>query len=362
MERAYNFYPGPAVLPLAALEKAQRELLDWENTGTSVMETSHRSAEYESVHREVMSLIKEMLTLGDEYHVLLLQGGASLQFAMVPMNLLGPGRVADYIHTGSWSKKAVTEAEMLGKVNLAFDGEKVGLTRVPEQDELQLTPGACYVHLTSNNTIKGTQFHTFPETGAAPIVCDMSSDFLSRSFDPRPFGVIYAGAQKNLGPAGVTVVIIRDDVLDMCRTEGVPTLLRYRTHVEKDSLFNTPPCFNIYMVRNVLRHMKEEGGLPRMEERNREKAGKIYDTIDEMPEFFRAPVEKGSRSLMNIVFRLPTEELEAQFVSTGREHRLLGLKGHRSVGGIRISVYNSCPMEAVDKVVYHMQEFARRHG
>ncbi len=360
MARAYNFYPGPAVLPVPVLEQAAKEMLDWEGTGTSVMETSHRSKEYDALHNEAISLVKELLDLPDNYHVLFLQGGASLQFAMVPMNLLEKDQTADYIHTGSWSKKAITEAKLFGNVNLAFDGETVGLTRIPKQEDLKLTPGARYVHLTSNNTIKGTQFHTFPNTGDVPIVADMSSDFMWRRFDPTPFAIIYAGAQKNVGPAGVTVVIVRDDILAQCK-DDIPTLLKYKTHAEKNSLFNTPPCFNIYIVRNVLRYMKDLGGLDVIEERNRKKAELLYSTIDANPDFFRAPVEKDSRSYMNVVFRLPSEELEEQFVAEGRERGFLGLKGHRSVGGIRISIYNSCPMEAVEKVVDFMREFAAKH-
>jgi phosphoserine aminotransferase len=361
MARAYNFYAGPAVLPVPALERAQKELLDWENTGTSVMETSHRSKEYDAVHNEAIALLRELLELPDNYHVLFMTGGASMQFAMIPMNLLAKDQTADYIHTGSWSKKAITEGKFFGNVNIAFDGETVGLTRIPKQSELKLTPGARYVHMTSNNTIKGTQFHSYPDTGSVPLICDMSSDFLWRPFDVKAFGMIYAGAQKNIGPAGVTLVIMRDDVLAQCKDEN-PTLLKYKTHADKNSLFNTCPCFNIYMVRNVFAHMKEAGGLAKMEEHNRKKAGLIYGTIDAQPEFFRAPVEKDSRSLMNIVFRLPTEELEAQFVAGGLERRMLGLKGHRSVGGIRISTYNSCPMEAAEKVTEYMREFAKTHG
>ncbi|MCK4303667.1 MAG: 3-phosphoserine/phosphohydroxythreonine transaminase [Candidatus Eisenbacteria sp.] len=361
MARAYNFFPGPAVLPIPALERAQRELLDWENTGTSVMETSHRSKEYDALHNETIGLIRELLDLPDNYHVLFLTGGASLQFAMIPMNLLSQDQTADYIHTGTWSKKAIAEAQLFGKVNIAFDGETVKLMRIPQQDELKLSPGARYVHMTSNNTIKGTQFHAFPETGNVPLLCDMSSDFMWRPFDVKQFGMIYAGAQKNVGPAGVTIAILRDDVLAQCKAEN-PTLLKYKTHVDKNSMFNTCPCFNIYMLRNVLAYMKEIGGLKKVEEHNRKKASIIYSTIDENPGFFRAPVAKDSRSFMNIVFRLPSEELEKKFVAGGLEQRMLGLKGHRSVGGIRISAYNSCPMEAVEKAAAYMKEFARENG
>ena len=361
MARAYNFYPGPATLPLPALERAQKELLDFEGTGTSVMETSHRSKEYDAVHNEAIALIKEFLGLGDDFHVAFMGGGASLQFAMIPMNLLASDQTADYIHTGTWSKKAIAEAKLFGHVNVAFDGETVGLTRIPRQDELELTPDARYVHFTSNNTIKGTQWHTFPETGSVPLICDMSSDFLWRRFDARPFSLIYAGAQKNVGPAGVTVLIIRDDLLARCKEEN-PTLLKYKTHVEKNSLFNTPPCFNIYMVRNVLAWMKDMGGMEGIEKQNRRKAGMIYEAIDAQPDFFRAPVDRDSRSMMNIVFRLPSEELEAKFVAEGKERGMLGLKGHRSVGGCRASIYNAMPIEGVEKLAEFMREFSSQNG
>jgi phosphoserine aminotransferase len=361
MARVHNFYPGPAVLPLSVLEQAQREMLDWEGTGTSVMETSHRSKEYDALHNEAIALVRELLNVPDSYRVLFLQGGASLQFAMVPMNLLAPEQTADYIYTGTWAKKAITEAKLFGKVNVAYDGESDGLTRVPRQADLTLTPGARYVHLTTNNTIKGTQFHAFPDTGNVPIVADMSSDFMWRPFDVKPFGIIYAGAQKNIGAAGVTVVIVRDDIVEQGR-DGIPTLLKYKTHAAKNSLFNTAPCWNIYIVRNVLRSMKERGGLTQIEEDNRRKAGLIYDTLDANPDFFRAPVEKESRSVMNIVFRLPSEELEAKFVADAVQRGFVGLKGHRSVGGIRISAYNSCPSDSVEKVVAYMKEFAKANG
>ncbi len=361
MARAHNFYAGPAVLPLPALERAQTELLDWQGTGTSVMETSHRSKEYDAVHNEAISLLRGFLGLGENYHVLFLTGGASMQFCMIPMNLLAKDQTADYIHTGTWAKKAITEAKFFGNVNVAFDGETVGLTKIPRQEDLKLTPGARYLHFTSNNTIKGTQWHWTPETGDVPLVCDMSSDFLWRKFDPAPYGIIYAGAQKNVGPAGVTVVIMRDDILQQCKAEN-PTLLKYATHADKNSMFNTCPTFNIYMLRNVLANMKEIGGLGAIEANNRKKAGLVYDTLDANPDFFTAPVDKESRSMMNIVFRLPSEELEAKFVADGKEKNMLGIKGHRSVGGIRISTYNSCPMESVEAIVDYMKAFAKANG
>ncbi len=357
--RVLNFYPGPATLPLPALERARDELLDYQGTGMSIMETSHRSAAYDAVHNEAGELVRELLRLPDKYHVLFLQGGASLQFAMVPMNLLGDGRSADYVVTGSWSKKAITEAKILGKVHVAGSSEDVNFTHIPK--DLDLTPDATYVHITSNNTIFGTQYHAFPVTKGVPLVADMSSDFLWREFDAAPFGLIYAGAQKNLGPAGVTVVIIRDDVLQKC-AENIPTLLKYTTHVEKNCLFNTPPCFAIYMVRTVLQWVKERGGLPGMEARNREKAGLLYGLIDERPDFFRCPVAKEDRSVMNVVFRLPTEELEKQAVKEAEYQGFIGLKGHRSVGGIRVSMYNAMEPGGVKALVDFLRVFASRNA
>lgn len=361
MARIHNFYAGPAVLPLAALERAQREMLDWEGSGTSVMETSHRSKEYDALHEEAIALVRELLSVPDNYRVLFLQGGASLQFCMVPMNLLATGQTADYLYTGTWAKKAIAEAKLFGTVHVAYDGEVAGLTHVPRQTDLTLTPGARYLHFTSNNTIRGTQHHSFPDAGDVPLICDMSSDFMWRPFDVAPFGIIYAGAQKNVGPSGVTVVIIRDDIVAQCR-DDIPTLLKYKTHVEKNALFNTPPCINVYMLRNVLHYFKEIGGLGKIEEINRRKAGLIYDTIDANPDFFRSPVAKESRSMMNIVFRLPSEELEKKFIAQGLTRGMVGLKGHRSVGGIRISTYNSCPEESVAAVVAYMKEFAQANG
>ncbi len=357
--RVLNFYAGPATLPLPALEKARDELIDYQGTGMSIMETSHRSAAYDAVHKEAGQLIRELLDLPEHYHILFLQGGASLQFAMVPMNLLGNGRVGDYVLTGSWSKKAVKEAKIVGQAHVAGTSEESNFTFIPK--DLDVSAGATYLHLTSNNTIYGTQYHTFPEAGAVPLVADMSSDFLWRKFDVRPFGLIYAGAQKNVGPAGVTVVVIREDVLERCR-DDIPTLLKYKTHVEKESLFNTPPCFAIYMVRNVLQWMKDQGGLAAMEARNREKANLLYGLIDEKAGFFTCPVAKEDRSVMNVVFRLPTEDLEKQVIKETQEHGFIGLKGHRSVGGIRVSMYNAMAPDGVKALVDFLRDFANRAG
>jgi phosphoserine aminotransferase len=360
MSRIWNFYAGPATLPLPALERARDELLEWAGTGMSIMETSHRSKEYDEVHHQAMSLVLELLGLGDDYTVLFLQGGASTQFAMLPMNFIPPGGSADYVITGSWSEKALKEA------NIVASGRVAGTVapdflRVPRSDELDVDANAAYVHLTSNNTIKGTQFHEFPDTGSVPMVADMSSDFLWRPFDADRFHLMYAGAQKNVGPSGVTVVVMRTSWLESAN-DGLPTMLRYATHAAKDSLYNTPPSFSIYIVRNVLEWLKAEGGLEAMERRNRKKGDLLYDVIAAHPDFYRCPVEPDSRSYMNVVFRLPTEELEAKFVAEARDAGMVGLKGHRSVGGCRASIYNAMEPAGVQALVDFMERFARDNG
>jgi phosphoserine aminotransferase len=359
VHRVLNFYPGPATLPLQALEKAKDELLDYQGTGMSIMETSHRSAAYSAVHQEAGQLVRELLELPDNYHVLFLQGGASLQFAMIPTNLLANGASADYVITGSWAKKAVKEAKIIGQAHVAGTSEEANFTYIPK--DLDLSSDAAYVHITSNNTISGTQYRAFPDTGSVPLVADMSSDFLWRKFDVAPFGLMYAGAQKNLGPAGVTLVVIRDDLLAKCR-DDIPTLLKYKTHVDKDSLFNTGPCFAIYMVRNVLQWVKAQGGLAAMEARNNEKGDLLYGLIEEMSEFFRCPVAKEDRSVMNVVFRLPTEELEKRVIQEAQDAGFIGLKGHRSVGGMRVSMYNAMEPAGVKALVDFLRDFAIRNG
>ncbi len=362
MNRAHNFNPGPAALPVEVLQKIQAELLDFAGTGMSILEVSHRSKDYEAVHNAAQALMRELLGIPENYHILFLGGGASLQFSMVPMNLLGPGVAADYVITGAWSQKAFKEAKLVGNPRIAATTEVDGkFTRIPKQEELQLDPQARYVHITSNNTIFGTQWHTFPNTGSVPIVADMSSDFLWRPFDIQPFGLIYGGAQKNLGPAGVTVVIIREDLLAACR-EDIPIILRYKTHAQDNSLYNTPPVFAIYIVKLVLEWIKEKGGLAWMEQENRAKAERIYGVIDSYPEFYRAPVAKDSRSFMNAVFRLPSEDLENTFLEGAKAHRFVGLKGHRSVGGIRVSMYNYVPRSSVEALAEYMEAFARAHA
>ncbi len=358
-KRVHNFYAGPATMPLEALERAQRELLDFEGTGMSVMEISHRSKEYLALHEEAKALVRELMQLPSDYHVLFLQGGASLQFGMVPMNLLGGDRVADYVVTGDWAKKALKEAKRFGKTNVAYSSEATNFDRVPQSDdELTLTPGAAYVHLTSNNTIFGTQFHRVPDTRGVPIVADMSSDVMWRPFDVRPFGLLYAGAQKNLGPSGVTLVVIRDDLLAKCN-EGLTTMLSYPTHVQNDSLYNTPPTFGVYMLRNVLAWLKAQGGLAEAERRNHEKARLLYAAIDRHPGLYQGHARLDSRSTMNVTWRLSSEELEKAFLKGAEERDLVGLKGHRSVGGCRASIYNAMPVKSVRLLADYMDHFAQ---
>ncbi len=362
MSKVWNFYAGPATLPAEAISRAKGDLPYWQDTGMSVMEISHRSKEYDAVHHEAMGLLTELLGLDDDHHVLFLQGGASLQFAMLPMNFLPQGGSADYVMTGSWSKKALKEANIVGSARVAATTEQDGkFVRIPTQAELDLDPNAAYLHLTSNNTIAGTQWHQFPDAGNVPMVADMSSDLLWRPFDANRFSLIYAGAQKNLGPSGVTVVIIRKSWVEKAN-QGLPTLLQYATHIGKDSLYNTAPTFAIYMLRNVLAWVKEQGGLPAMERRNRAKADRLYGVIDGNPGFFSCPVEKASRSVMNVVFRLPSEELEAKFVAEAKNAGLVGLKGHRSVGGCRASIYNAMEPEGVEALARFMEAFATANG
>lgn len=360
-DRIWNFNAGPAAVPLEVLEQISEGWFNYQGAGMNVMEMSHRSKEYDEIHNNCIALLKELLGLGEEFHVLFLQGGASLQFAMLAMNFLREGKTADYINTGTWSNKAIKEAKLFGNVNIAFDGETVDFKRLPRQDELKLTSGAAYVHLTSNNTIKGTQYFNFPETNGVPLVADMSSDIVSHRFDAKPFGLIYAGAQKNLGPSGVTLAILRDDFYKTAR-EGLTTMLSYSTHVNKNSLFNTPNTFGIFFMSKVLQWVADMGGLEAMENRNRTKADLLYGYMDDNAEFYRGPVEKASRSWMNVCMRLPDEDLEVKFIAEGRQAGFNGLKGHRSVGGIRVSMYNATPVEAIKDLVEFMKNFVAKNG
>ncbi len=359
MARVFNFGAGPAVLPLEVLEEAQRELLDYKGSGMSILEHSHRGKEYDAVHTEAVANLRELFGLTDDYAVLFLQGGASGQFAMLPLNLLTPGSSADYVNSGAWAKKAISEAKIIGKVNVASDVSAAKPARMPRPDELKLTPGAAYVHVTSNETIDGTQMKAFPKTDA-PLVADMSSDILSRPFDIRQFGLIYAGAQKNLGPSGVAIVIIRKDLAARCPAT-VPKFLRYATHIEEDSLYNTPSTFTIYLIMLVTRWLRKNG-LTAMHRRNVEKAGKLYAAIDNSGGFYRGTAAPDSRSDMNVTYRLPTEPLEDAFVKEASKLGMKALKGHRSVGGIRASIYNAFPPEGVDALVSFMHDFAKRNG
>ena len=358
--RIHNFSAGPAVLPTDVLEQAQRDLLALPGVGMSILEISHRSKPFDEIIEGCEADLRRLAGIPEGYHVLFLQGGASLQFSMVPMNLLPAGGSADYIVTGAWSQKAVKEAKRVGGVKIAATTEGENFTRVPKQSELSLDPNAAYAHYTTNNTIFGTEWHYVPEVGRVPLVADTSSDMFSRPIDVSKYALIYAGAQKNLAPAGVTLVIMRDDMLT--RTPAsLPTMLQYTIHAENKSLYNTPPVFAIYIMRLVLAWLLKQGGLAAVEQKNVRKAEKLYAEIDRTG-FYRGHAQKDSRSRMNITFRLPSEDLEKKFAKDATAAGLDGLKGHRSVGGLRASIYNAFPEEGVDTLVQFMQEFERRNG
>jgi len=359
MTRHVNFNAGPSTLPLPVLERAQKEFLEFEASGMSILEHSHRGKVYERVHEETIALLVEILQIPDSHQVLFMQGGASAQFALVPMNLRTDTHAGDYVVTGTWSKKALEEARIVGQPRVAWDGESDGTwTRVPKPPELELSKDAPYVHLTSNNTIMGTQFFEFPETGKVPLVVDMSSDILWRPIDVSKFGLIYAGAQKNMGPSGITCVIIRKDLLETARTD-LPKIFRYAEVAKANSLQNTIATFPVYLVHHVLQWIKGLGGLPVIEARNREKAELLYGAVDGSDGYYRCPVELESRSVMNAVFRLSSEELEKKFVADAAAAGLVGLKGHRSVGGIRASMYNALEPAGVEKLVEFMADFRK---
>jgi phosphoserine aminotransferase len=358
--RIHNFAAGPAVLPLAVLEEAQRDLLALPGVGMSVMEISHRSKTFEDILHRAIDDIRALANIPSNYKVLLLQGGASLQFSMVPMNILGQGQTADYIITGGWAQKALKEAKRVGKTNVAWTEGAEVFTRIPRQDELKLTPGAAYVHMTSNNTLFGTQWKGLPAVADTPLVSDTSSDMFSRPIDVSKHALIYAGAQKNLGPSGVTLVIVREDLLARSQ-DTLPTMLNYKTHAENDSLYNTPPTFGIYVLGLTMKWLRGLGGLEAIARINERKAGKLYAEIDRTG-FYRGTAARDSRSLMNVTFRLPSEDLEKAFVKESTAAGLDGLKGHRSVGGMRASIYNAFPEEGVDALVQFMREFERKRG
>ena len=357
MNRKYNFNAGPSALPLAVLEKAQKELVDYKGLGMSVMEMSHRSPEYKEMFQATKNSLKKLLSISDDYEILFMGGGASMQFAMIPMNFLDEKASADYINTGTWSKKAIKEAKLFGKVNVPATSEDKNFNYIPK--EFQLSPEAAYVHITSNNTIAGTQWQSFPDTGKVPLIVDMSSDIFSRKINVDQFGIIYAGAQKNAGPAGVTLAIMHKSMLEKLAKREIPTMLQYKIHFDKDSAFNTPPVFPIYMVGLIAEYLLEQGGIEKIEEKNNLKAKLLYDTIDELSDFYRGTTEKDSRSKMNVTFRLVAEEKEKEFIAKASEKNFQGLKGHRSVGGMRASIYNAVPMEAIEKLCEFMKEFAK---
>ena len=358
-DRIYNFSPGPATLPYDILIQAAKDIVNFNDKGMGLIEMSHRSKEFIQVVDECEALLRELLSIPQNYKVLFLQGGASMQFAMVPMNLLGPGKTACYLNTGTWAKKAIKEAKLFGTVDVAFSSESNNFDRVPAPGDYMIPAEAEYLYFVSNNTIFGTQFQSMPETDKV-MVCDMSSDILSRRIDVSRFGLIFAGAQKNMGPAGCTVVIIREDLLARA-PENIPTMLRYKTHADKDSMFNTPPCFAIYAIGLVLKWLKNTGGLTAIEKMNQDKAALLYQAIDNSS-FYKGHAQKDSRSMMNITFNLPTPDLEAKFVHEATALSLDGLKGHRSVGGCRASIYNAFPREGVEKLVHFMEEFAKHNG
>lgn len=357
--RVFNFSPGPATLPQEVLEQAAKDIVNYNNSGIGLIEMSHRSKDFIAVTDGTEQLLRELMNIPDNYKVLFLQGGASTQFAMVPMNLLGPDKTATYLNTGTWSKNAIKEAKLIGKVDVAFDSEGTKFDRLPADLDFSSANDKEYLYFVSNNTIFGTQFQEFPRTKTT-LICDMSSDILSRPVDVSSFGIIFAGAQKNMGTAGCTVVIIRDDLLDKAPAT-VPTMFKYKTHADKGSMFNTPPCFGIYTVGLVLKWLKAQGGVPAIAKLNQKKAELVYQAID-ATDFYRGHAQKPYRSKMNITFNLPSPELEAKFVQEALARDLNGLKGHRSVGGIRASIYNAFPLAGVERLVEFMGEFAKQNS
>jgi phosphoserine aminotransferase len=358
MSKVYNFNAGPAVLPAEVIKEAQAELIDFKGSGMSILESSHRAKEYAAVHEEAIANFRKLLNCSDDYSILFVAGGASMQFAMLPMNFLAPGKTADYVNSGQWAGKAIKEAKIIGSVNVAADCGNDIPTRMPNPGELKFTEGAVYAHITSNETISGAQMKTFPKA-PAPLVADMSSDMLSRTFDVNDFALIYAGAQKNLGPSGIALVVARKDFVQN-PPAGTPKFLQYKTYVENDSLFNTPPCFSIYIMMLVSRWMLKQG-MSVIYERNVKKAAMIYSVIDNSG-FYKGTAAMEFRSDMNVTFRLQTEALEKQFVDEASKKGLKGLKGHRSVGGIRASIYNAFPVEGVEALTEFMKDFENKNG
>ncbi|MGG3888208.1 3-phosphoserine/phosphohydroxythreonine transaminase [Metabacillus fastidiosus] len=361
MKRAYNFNAGPTALPLAVLERAQKELTNFNNTGMSVMELSHRSKDYEDVHNRAKDLLKELMNIPDSYEVLFIQGGASLQFSMVPMNFLQSDKTAYYIETGAWSEKAIKEAKLFGKTNVIASSKEQNHNHIPKDYSLDHTAeDGAYLHITTNNTIFGTQWQDYPNS-PIPLFADMSSDIMCKEIDVEKFSLIYAGAQKNLGPSGITVVIIKKDLLEQT-PDNIPTMLKYNIHAKNNSLYNTPPTFAIYMLSLVLEWVKEQGGVKAIEETNRKKAAFIYDAIDNSNGFYKGHAQEDSRSLMNITFTLRDEEITKKFLAEAKEKGFVGLGGHRSVGGCRASAYNSVPLESCTALASFMNEFRKANS
>lgn len=356
--RIYNFNPGPGTLPLEVLKEAQAEFLNFRETGMSIIEISHRAPAYDAVHQQAKADIKELMGLDDDYEVLFIQGGASQQFDMIPMNFATKERKGAYVLSGSFSEKAYKEANFLKVATIAASSKEGNYVHVPQQSEIDLDPTASYLHVCYNNTIFGTEYHYIPLTGSVPLIADMSSDILSRPLDFKKFSLIYAGVQKNLGPAGLAIVIAKKSFLETASDE-LPTMFRYSTFLKNDSLYNTPPVFSIYMVAKVAAWIKAQGGLSEMEKRNRKKADLLYSVIDASNDFYRGHADEVSRSLMNVTFRLPSEELEKKFIAEAKEHGLGGVKGHRSVGGMRASIYNAMPYEGVQALADFMEKFQK---
>lgn len=360
MSRCYNFSAGPAALPLEVLEKAQRELVEWNGSGMSVMEMSHRGKEYTSIHENAIKNLRTLMNIPGNYKVLFLQGGASQQFAMVPLNLFSQAKKADYVNTGTWSKKAIAEAKRYGTIKTIASSDDKNFNYIPEVTADMISADADYVHITTNNTIYGTRYPSIPDTGSKPLVADMSSNILSQEYDITKFGLIYAGAQKNIGPAGLTIVIVREDLLGKA-LDITPTMLNYQTHATENSLYNTPPCFAIYMAGLVFEWLLGKGGVKAMEKENKQKAAILYDFLDGSS-LFKGTVEVRSRSLMNVPFVTGNDELDAKFISEASKRGLKTLKGHRSVGGMRASIYNAMPREGVQALVDFMKEFEKENA
>lgn len=360
-DRIYNFNPGPCTLPLEVLKEAQAEFLNFNGSGESILEISHRAKQYDEVHQQCKADIKELMGLGDDYEVLFMTGGGSTQFALLPLNFASKEHPGNYVLSGSFATKAYQEAEILGVGEVAASSKDREFRHIPTQDELKINPNAAYLHLCYNNTIYGTEYHYIPETNGVPLIADMSSDILSRPLDFSKFSLIYGGVQKNLGPAGAVVVIAKKSFIENS-PENLPTMFRYSTHLKKDSLYNTPPAFCIYMVGKVAKWIKASGGLAAMGERNAKKAALLYDAIDNSNGFYKGHADKDSRSFMNVTFRLPSEELEKKFVAGALEIGLGGVKGHRSVGGMRASIYNAMPYEGVALLVDFMEKFRKANA